>query len=289
MIRFGTAGNPEDFFENGGKSAIEMPGYLKTQSLNAYEYQCTFGIKITPDACEILKERAKENDIFLSVHAPYFTDISSESDEILDKSVELVTECASVADNMGSSRVIVHMGSAKYITRRLGMEITVKTIGRIINKMKENNLGHITLCPETMGKFNMMGTYDEVLKLCEIYDELIPALDFGHINCIMQGGLKSEDDYLYILRKFEKKLGYDRMKNFHCHFSKIEFTRAGEKEHLTLQNSEYGPEFIHLAKAICKMNYEPVIISESQGTQGIDACLMKNIYDRVKNNESSCN
>ena len=280
-IRFGPAGNPEDFFENGGESALEMPQYLKNKGLNAYEYQCTFGIKITSDACGILKEEAEKNGIFLSVHAPYFTDISSENDEILKKSVDLLTKTAKVADNMGASRIVMHMGSAKYITRRKGMEISVKTVEHLLNTLRDKNLSHITVCPETMGKFDMMGTYDEVLKLCEIFKNLIPALDFGHINCMMQGKLKSEADYLCILAKFEKKLGFDRMKNFHCHFSKIEFTRAGEKEHLSLDNQEYGPEFEPLAKAIVKMKYEPVIICESIKTQGNDAVLLKNIYDKV--------
>lgn len=278
MIRFGTAGNPEDFYEKGGKSALEMPEYLKKIGLNAYEYQCTFGIKITPDACEILKEKAEENGIFLSVHAPFFTDISSENEEKINESIGLVLKTAEIADYMGASRIVVHMGSAKYITRRKGMEITSNTVRKILQKLEENNLSHIAVCPETMGKFNMMGTYDEVLELCVNFDTLIPALDFGHINSITQGGLKSKDDFLFILKKFENKLGYDRIKNFHCHFSKIEFTRAGEKNHLTFDDIKYGPDFTHLASALHKMRLEPVIICESQGTQGKDAVTMKEIY-----------
>ena len=74
------------------------------------------------------------------------------------------------------------------------------------------------------------------------------------------------------------ELGYEKMKNFHVHFSKIEYGAKGEIRHLTFADDKYGPEFAPLATALKKFGLEPYVICESAGTQDEDALAMKNIY-----------
>ena len=73
-------------------------------------------------------------------------------------------------------------------------------------------------------------------------------------------------------------LGMEKMKNFHIHFSKIQYSDKGEVRHLTFEDQTYGPEFHPLALALKNLNLEPVVICESAGTQAEDAKEMKNIY-----------
>ena len=68
-VKFGPGGNPLDFSQKGYKSSVDMPLYLKDIGLNAYEYQCNKGVKISEKTAGILAENAKKNDIFLSVHS----------------------------------------------------------------------------------------------------------------------------------------------------------------------------------------------------------------------------
>jgi deoxyribonuclease-4 len=75
-----------------------------------------------------------------------------------------------------------------------------------------------------------------------------------------------------------EKLGYERMKNFHVHFSKIMYSAKGEIKHLTFEDDVYGPEFEPLAVALKDLKLEPYIVSESAGTQTQDALHMKKIY-----------
>ena len=49
MIYFGTAGIPERFYEQGGKSSLQVPKWLKEQGLNAFEYQCGKGVRISAE------------------------------------------------------------------------------------------------------------------------------------------------------------------------------------------------------------------------------------------------
>jgi len=83
---------------------------------------------------------------------------------------------------------------------------------------------------------------------------------------------------LNIFDTIENKLGSDRLKIFHSHFSKIEYTKGGEKKHLTFADDVFGPEFDNVAEIVYKKNLSPVFICESAGTQPEDALEMKKMY-----------
>ena len=44
-MKFGPAGNPESFYAAGYKNSEQMPKYLSEIGLDAYEYQCSRGVK----------------------------------------------------------------------------------------------------------------------------------------------------------------------------------------------------------------------------------------------------
>ena len=279
MVKFGTAGNPELFYDEGGKSSLEMPAWLEKIGLDAYEYQCGRGVKISDEAARKLAKQAEKHNVYLSVHAPYFINISSTEPEKIDNGINYILQTANAAHNMGAKRIVVHMGAAKDITRRYAMEISTQTVKRAIEELDNAGLGDVTICLETMGKINQMGTIEEVMELCCMDERLLPTVDFGHLNSRMQGALKTEDDFDHIIKYMEKKIGRERVDKFHAHFSKIEYTKAGEKKHLTFEDTEYGPDFLPLAKVLARRKISPVIICESAGTQSIDALEMKKIYE----------
>lgn len=279
MVKFGTAGNPEDFYDQGGKSSLEMPKWLENIGLDAYEYQCGRGVKISDEAAKKLAIQAKKHGIYLSVHAPYFINISSVEPEKIDRGIEYIMQTAEAAHNMEAKRIVVHMGAAKDITRRYAMEITKSTIERALSELDAAGFGDVAICLETMGKINQMGTIEEIMEICCTDERLVPVVDFGHLNARTGGGLKTEEDFDALIKYMEKKIGRERVNNFHAHFSKIEFTKAGEKKHLTFEDREYGPEFAPLAKVLARRGISPVIICESAGTQGKDALEMKKLYE----------
>ena len=155
---------------------------------------------------------------------------------------------------------------------------TIKRLEILRDKIYENGLENLIFCPETMGKLGQIGTIEEVARFCKVDKIYTPAIDFGHINAREFGSLKTEKDYLDRLNFMVDNLGYEKMKHFHIHFSKIEYSAKGEVRHLTFEDNHYGPEFAPLAKALKKLNLEPYIICESAGTQDIDAVKMQKEY-----------
>ena len=132
-----------------------------------------------------------------------------------------------------------------------------------------------------MGKVNQLGDLNEVMELCSVDERLIPCIDFGHLNARTFGSIKAADDYVAILDTIRDRLGEERGRNFHAHFSKIQYTvPGGEKCHLTFDDREFGPDPDPLTLLLRERGLTPRIICESAGTQTEDAAAMKALYCR---------
>lgn len=279
MITFGPGGNSESFGKR--KFPEQLPEYLASMGLNGYEIECGRGVRISEKSYNLLPGIAKENGIYLSLHAPYFISLSSESEETRLKSVDYILESAQAAKKLGAEKIVVHSGSCSKMTREAATALAFDTLTKAQAALDENGLSDIIICPETMGKINQLGTLSEVLELCGVDERFLPCVDFGHLNARTLGGIKSEADYAAILDEIENKLGHDRLRRFHVHFSRIMYTTGGEKMHLTFSDKEYGPEFEPLMEQFAKRNLCPSIICESAGTQAEDAAEMKRYYESL--------
>ena len=276
--KFGPAGNSESFTKRGYKHSLQVPEYIEKMGLDAFEYQCGRGVNIGQDKASELGKLAKEKDIALSLHAPYYISMSSLEEEKRIKSVDYILQSARAVNAMGGERIVVHTGSCGKISRADALTLAMDTMKMAITALDAEGLSNIRICPETMGKVNQLGTLEEVLTLCTLDERLIPCIDFGHLNARDRGILKTFEDFEAIFNEIENKLGLSRLREFHSHFSKIEYSAGGEVRHLTFEDQVFGPNFEPVAELICKKQCSPTIICESAGTQAEDAKVMKNYY-----------
>ncbi len=285
MIHFGPAGNCETFYAQGYKNTIQIPEFLHTLGLNAYEIQCGRGVRLNQPSAATLGESAKKYGISLSVHAPYYISMSSVEEEKRNKSVDYILQSARLADWCGANRIVIHTGSCSKISRQQALALATDTMKAALRTLREEKLDHIYLCPETMGKINQLGTLEEVLHLCSLSELILPTIDFGHLNARTNGSLKEESDFSNLLDAMEDAIGVERSRIFHSHFSKIEYTaKGGEVRHLTFEDQIYGPNFEPLLHQIYKRGYSPTFICESAGTMSTDALKMKIFYEKLSAN-----
>lgn len=276
--KFGPAGNCEDFWNSGHKSSLEIPKWIHENHLDHYEYQCGHGVRISKDAAVLLGENAQKYQISLSVHAPYYISLSSVEEEKRLHSIDYILQTLEAAKNMGAKRIVVHSGSCGKITRKEALALAKNTLSKAIRAADESGYTDIAICPETMGKINQLGTLEEVMKLCQLDERLIPTIDFGHLNARTLGSLKSKEDFTHIFDTIENMLGKERAASFHAHYSRIEYTNSGEKKHHIFEETQYGPEFDPIAQITAERHLSPTFICESAGTQTRDAAIMKKIY-----------
>lgn len=277
-VLFGPAGCATSFAEMGYKGSLQVPEYIEKMGLDAFEYQCGRGVNIGDEKAAELGRLAKEKGIVLSLHAPYYISMSSVDEEKRLNSVNYILQSARAVDRMQGNRIVVHTGSCGKLPRDEALVLAKDTMLKALSALDEQGLSHIHICPETMGKINQLGTLEEVIALCELDERLIPCIDFGHLNARTGGEMNSKTAFRSVIEAIGDRLGEDRMRHFHSHFSKIEYTSGGEKKHLTFADEIYGPDFEPLVDLVAEYGLEPTFICESDGTQTEDALQMKNYY-----------
>jgi deoxyribonuclease-4 len=215
----------------------------------------------------------------MSLHTPYFISLSGVDPEKRLKSIDYIQKSLWAAELLGAETIVIHSGSAAKISRDEAMKLSCDTLEKVIESVGDTD---VKLGIETMGKVNQLGTLDEVIEQCKVDRHYVPVVDFGHLNARERGGyFLTVDDYRRIFDKIAEGLSFDVAKNLHCHFSKIEYTDAGEKKHLTFADEMYGPSFEPLMEAIARDGLTPTIICESDGTQPEDALAMKKYYNSI--------
>ena len=278
MIKFGPSGNSTAFYDAGFSETKHTPKWVSDLGLDCFEYSFGRGVNLSDEKALSLGEIFASFGVEISVHAPYYINFANPDNEMVEKSYNYVIESAKKVKLMGGKRVVFHPASQGKMKREQAVELSIKRLEILRDKIYQNNLEDLIFCPETMGKLGQIGTIEEIVAFCKIDKIYTPAVDFGHVNARECGSLKTVEDFSSRLTYMVNELGYERMKNFHIHFSKIEYSAKGEVKHLTFEDDHYGPNFEPLSVALKQLKLEPFIVCESAGTQDKDAKTMKDIY-----------
>ncbi len=281
MIKFGSSGNGASFYAAGYKHTEEAAAYSKNLGLDCYEYSFGRGILVSEGKAVTIGEAFKAEGLEFSVHAPYYINFANPADEAAQKSYSYILDSAKFLNLFGGTRLVFHPAAQGKLDRQQAVNLTADRLKVLRDYLYLNGYENLHFCPETMGKLAQIGTLEEIVEFCKIDKIYLPAVDFGHINAREMGSLKTVDDYKQRLEYMISELGFERVKHFHVHFSKIMYGGKGEIKHLTFEDTVYGPEFEPLAIALKQLKLEPYIISESAGTQMEDAAAMKQIYAQV--------
>ena len=277
---FGPGGNCEAFYASGAKATKDAPAWVRSLGLSAYEYEAGRGVSVGESVLREIGQAARLADIHMSLHAPYFISLSGTDPETRLKSISYIDKSLWAADLLGADIIVVHCGSCAKISRDEAMLLSADTLEKALSLLGYPN---VIIGIETMGKKNQLGTLSEVIALCKMDARLRPVVDFGHLNARDCGGVfTTPDDYRRVFHTIGEALGDEVAKDLHCHFSKIEWTDAGEKRHLTFDDDVYGPAYEPLMEAIARDSLTPTIICESAGTQAYDALAMQKCYEGVK-------
>jgi deoxyribonuclease IV len=213
---------------------------------------------------EKIGEMARENKISLSIHGQYFINLNSEEKEKVHASMQRILKCCEIGHALGAKSIVFHAGfygkefaKAKTLEKkRMIEEETFQNIKKRIIEMMETikeKKWKVELCPETMGKINVFGSPEEISRLVK---------ETGCSFCI---------DFAHILAR-DKRVDYDRIKRlfpekeWHCHFSGIEYTEKGERNHIDLKKEQWKELFDNLPK-----DKDITIVCESPDR--IDNCI----------------
>lgn len=277
-IRFGPAGVPP-FFRLMGAKLPDVPLMLRQEKLDAFEYQASrWGQtpQIKKEVAEQLYLEAKRNDVAVSVHGSYFLNFAGKK-EVVEASKRRLIACVTAAQWMGANVAVFHPGFYSVIGKANAFKNCTEALQDVVKAMDSLGICDVKLGPETMGKHSQIGSLEEVLTLCETVDKTKLVIDWAHLHARSGGQLQTAEDFHTILSEVETRLGSDATKGMHCHFSKVEFTKSGERRHHVLDDKRFGPTFEPFAEVISDFKLCPVVICETPLLDR-DAVKMRNIY-----------
>ena len=228
MIKFGPSGNSQSFYGMGYKHTTQAPEYLNKFNLDCFEYSFGRGVTMSEDKAVEIGQSFAQGGKEISVHAPYFINFANPADEAAQKSYNYVLTSAKYLKLLGGKRLVFHPAAQGKATREDAVKLTCERLKVLRDYVYLNGFEDLYFCPETMGKLAQIGTLEEVVEFCKIDKIYLPAIDFGHINAREQGSLKTVEDYRLRLEYMVDQLGYERVKHFHVHFSKIMYSAKGE-------------------------------------------------------------
>lgn len=272
-IRFGPAGRPIGY---KGKTT-QVCDYIKGIGLDAFEYQATYGVRISKQSALELGDNAKKNDVRISMHAPYYINLCSQKEDTVKKSIERLVQSVKAGELMNSYRIVFHTGFYTKYSHEEAMKKCKDAISDLLEEVETLGIKNYTFAPETTGKKSQVGSLDELINICLSFDHFAPTVDFAHMHARSGGSIKTKGDYVKIFDKIETELG---LKSLHSHFTKIEYTDAGERKHHILADEKFGPPLTPLLKLISENGFDVTLICETPHLE-IDSLEMKREYENV--------
>jgi deoxyribonuclease-4 len=279
--RFGPAGVPLAF-RLMKMSLGDVPLLLRQEGLDAFEYEAIYwGTKpqMRREDAQRLGQKAKENDVWLSLHGSYFVNLCGER-KIVDASKKRLIACATAAEWMDAHVVIFHPGFYGNRPKELVLRNCLEALRDVVESLRGLNIKRVRIGPETMGKPSQLGSLEEVLQICEEVEQTQLVIDWSHLHARDMGRFRTLQDFRKVVETIEDKLGTEAARDMHCHFTRIEFTDKGERRHHSLEEERFGPSFAMLAKVIAEFKLRPVIISESPMLD-LDAVKMRDIVQSM--------
>ena len=276
--RFGPAGVPP-FFRTMGAELSDVPVLLREEGLNAFEYQASrWGQtpQMKQQAAEQLGSEAKRSDVLLSLHGSYYVNLAGKK-EVIEASKRRLIACATAAQWMSAYVVVFHLGYYGAKGKKAAFRDCVDALSDVAKTISSMGINSVKLGPETMGKHVQVGSLEEILTICETVEDTQLVIDWGHLHARSGGRLNTAADFRAVIEEAEKRLGTETVKEMHCHFSKIEFTRKGERRHHILDEKSYGPNFASLAEVILEFNLHPIVICETP-LLDVDATRMRDTF-----------
>lgn len=275
-FRFGTVGSPINTPKKPGGSVGAIQ-YSREIGLNALELGWVQSVRVSAETCALIKATATQQDMAVSVHAPYYINLNADKEE-WPKSRQRLMDAAQYGNLAGATDIIFHPGS---YFERPAEEVLAVAIPRLRGCVDELRAAGnpVTLRPETMGKSAMLGSLEDTLAMAREIPGVEPCLDFAHLHARAgDGSINTYDEWSARLKLYGDALGKPALKRLHIHLSGIEYGPKGEKNHLKLEEADL--DLKALFKALHDAGAEGRILCESPIMEE-DALTMMKTWKKI--------
>ena len=273
---FGTVGSPISTPSKPGGS-VGAVGQIAALGLQALELGWVRSVRISEESCAKIKIAAQENNISLSVHAPYFINLNADAEE-WPKSRKRLMDAAHFGNLAGATDIIFHPGSYFELPPETVLPIAIDRLAGCAQEL--HDMGNPTILrPETMGKSAMLGSFNDTVEMSLAISGVEPCIDFAHLHARNgDGSMNSYEEWVEVISGYAKRLGSDALLRMHIHISGIEYSEKGERNHLPLK--ELDLDLLGLLRALKSAGCAGRILCESPLMEE-DTLYMQETWDSL--------
>lgn len=244
-FRFGTVGSPTSTPKKPGGSVGAIMR-LAELGLNGLELGWVRAVRVSEEMCANIKAASNENNVSLSIHAPYYINLNADDQE-WPKSRQRLIDSAHYGNLAGATDIIFHPGTYFGRPPEEVLPIALKRLESCLEELRQAN-NPVILRPETMGKSAMLGSLEDTLEMGKALPGVEPCIDFAHLHARAgDGSMNTYDEWMQVLEKYASALGDSALQRLHIHLSGILYSEKGEREHLPLEEADLDLGAILLA------------------------------------------
>jgi deoxyribonuclease IV len=275
-FRFGTVGSPKSTPKKPGGS-IGAVQQLASLGLYALELGWVQSVRVSEETCSLIKETASQNNVAVSVHAPYYINLNA-NDEEWPKSRQRLMDAAHYGNLAGATDIVFHPGSYFGLAPEVVIPIAIDRLAGCVEELRAAG-NPVTLRPETMGKTAMLGSLLDTLEFSRAITGVEPCIDFAHLHARAgNGSMNSKEEWLNVLDGYAQILGGSSLERLHIHLSGIEYGEKGERNHVPMLESDFNLN--GLLEALHQLGCSGRILCESPVMEE-DALLIKQRWEAL--------
>ena len=270
-LNFLTAGMPLSTGKGGYPKALDI---IEEMGLDGMEVEFVHGVRMSDETRQFLNKTAKEKNLVLTAHGPFYINLNSKEEEKVEASVNRIIDTASTANDFGGYSITYHAAFYMGKDKEVVYEQVRRQTEKIVKILNDNNL-KMWIRPETTGKATQWGDYEEIIRLSKDFEQVLPCVDFSHIHSSTGGEYNNYDEFCKIIDIIGTELGDFALNNFHAHLAGIEYTSKGERRHLIFEESDMN--YKDLLKALKVFGVKGALVCESPNIE-TDAKILKDYY-----------
>jgi deoxyribonuclease-4 len=274
MLRFGTSGIPRTSAKPGTVHGIRRAREL---GLDHLEMAWVNGVKMSDETADRIAEAAREHDLSLTAHAPYYVNLCGAPD-VVERSRARLVEAGRLGARCGARSFCFHAGFYGTLgAAEAGVRVRagLKAVTRELRKRR----AAIDVRTELTGKATQAGSLDEVLEWSAAVPGVQPCVDFSHRYARELGKHNRYEDFAATLAAIEDRLGRAALERLHVHISGIQYGPRGERRHEPLRETAF--RWKELLRALKDLRVSGWVVCESPAMED-DALLLQGTYRRLK-------
>ncbi|HEU5002082.1 MAG TPA: non-homologous end-joining DNA ligase [Actinomycetota bacterium] len=267
LVRYGIAGLKDTKDLQASIDAVVAGGYA------ACEVQFVKEFTLKEPEAERLGALAADAGVALSVHAPYFAQLTTEDPERLTQHLGALHHSCHLASLMGARIVVCHPGSLSGGTDApVDPDAVHRRVSAALDNLGPRIAGFgVRLGLETPGRKSQFGSLGDIALVVAEHPFCSPVIDFAHVHAVSGGGLGSVDAFRALFAFVAREFRPEHLWPLHCHFTDNRFGPAGEITHVP-----YGEGSVRirpLAEASFDVDFAMTMISEERWETSHQAIL----------------